>query len=157
MSTVIEQRIATVLGNFGLLPLYALAAACWFPWADVGRGRSQFALVAYTALALSFLGGVHWGLALRTPSLNKAESWNALGWGVVPMLLGWLAALLLVFGLPPSWVFAFLIADLVLAWAMDNALLRQYPDIPQWYAALRLRLTLAASTALVIALFGSIA
>jgi hypothetical protein len=156
MSIVIEQRIATLLGNFSLLPLFALAAACWFPWAGPGQGRAQFALAAYTALVLAFLGGVHWGLVLKTPQLNKAQSWNALGWSAVALVLGWLAVSLLVFGLPPALVFAFLIADLLLAWAMDNTLFRQYQDIPQWYPALRMRLTLAAVVALAIALLGSL-
>jgi hypothetical protein len=156
MSTVIEQRIATLLGNFSLLPFFALAAACWFPWAGPGLGRSQFALASYAALVLSFVGGIHWGVVLKTPGLNKAQSWNGLGWGVVPMLLGWLAVSLLVFGLPPALVFGILIADLLLALAMDKALARQYQDIPQWFLSLRLRLTLAGCVALLIALAGSL-
>ena len=52
------------------------------------------ALVAYGAVILAFLGGVHWGFALPEPSGRGERARLVLG--VVPSLVGWVALLLLV-------------------------------------------------------------
>jgi hypothetical protein len=155
MSVVIEQRIATLLGNLGLLPFFVLALLCW-PWTGAALPRLQLALVGYAAVILSFLGAVHWGLALANPGLNKAQSWNVLGWGVVPSLLGWLALLMLVLGMPAVIVLVFLIGDLLLVRVVDGLLVRLYATpVAGWYLALRTRLTLAAAACLLIAAAGA--
>jgi Protein of unknown function (DUF3429) len=151
MSVVVEQRIATLLGNLGLVPFFVLALLAW-PWSGPFAVRVELALAVYAAVILSFLGAVHWGLALANPGLNKAQSWNAFGWGVIPSQLGWLAVLMLVLGVPSPVVFAFLIGDLLLVRVMDGTLMRLYAAAPAaWYLALRTRLTLAASLCLLIA------
>jgi hypothetical protein len=152
MSQIIEQRIATLLGNFGLIPFFALAAATWVPFGAPYEAFVDHALVGYAALILSFLGAVHWGLALATPALDKAQAWNAFGWGIAPSLLGWLALLLATAGVHLGLVFAFLLGDIAICRLMDGALLRMYPCVPAWYPALRTRLTIGASIALAIAL-----
>lgn len=155
MSTVIHGRIATLLGNFGLLPFFVLAAATWFPFEGDSlqiRRLVGIALVGYGAVVLSFLGAVHWGLVIRSPQLARAQAWNALGWGVVPALLGWLALLLAAAGVKMWLVLTFLIGDLVLCRLMDSNLLRMYPDVPSWFPSLRTRLTLGAIAALLVAL-----
>lgn len=155
MSVIIEQRIATLLGNLGLLPFFVLALLAW-PWSGTAAGRMQFALAAYAAVILSFLGAVHWGLALANPGLNKSQSWNALGGGVIPSLLGWLAVLMLLFGVPAIVVFAVLIVDLILVRVMDGLLLPMYATpVAPWYLALRTRLTLVAAACLLIAALGA--
>jgi hypothetical protein len=151
MSGVIEQRIATLLGNFGLLPFFVLALLLW-----AGSGttalRVEFALVAYAAVILSFLGAVHWGLALANPGFDKRQSWNVLGWGVLPALLGWLAVVMLLLRVPAAVVFVFLIGDLLLVRAVDSLLLRQYTTpVGAWYPALRTRLTIGAVACLAAA------
>jgi hypothetical protein len=157
MSVVIEQRIATLIGNLGLVPFFVLALAAW-PWSGPVAARIELALTAYTAVILSFLGAVHWGLALANPGLNKEQSWNAFGWGVIPSLLGWLAVLMLVLAVPSAVVFAFLVGDLLLVRVMDSTLMRLYATTPApWYLALRTRLTIAASACLMIALLAALA
>lgn len=148
MSSIIEQRIATLLGNFGLLPFVALAVAVWMPWEPWQIAKLQAALVAYAAVILSFLGAVHWGLVLATPNLDRSQAWNALLWGVMPSLLGWLALLMLMLGLPAWTVFAFLIGDLWLARLVDGSLMPMYTVASRWYLGLRTRLTLVATLAL---------
>jgi hypothetical protein len=156
MSTIIEQRIATLLGNLGLVPFFVLAILTWLPWRNDVSLQVQIALVGYAAVILSFLGAVHWGLALANPGLNKAGSWNSLGWGVIPALLGWLALLMLVLGIPSALVLAFLIGDLLLVRVVDGQLVRLYPTpVPSWYLALRTRLTLGASLCLLAALIAA--
>lgn len=153
MSTVIEQRIATLIGNLGLVPLFVLAILTWMPWRDPMPARIQLALVGYAAVVLAFLGAVHWGLVLANPGLDKARAWNALGWGVIPPLLGWLALLMLALGVPAAIVLALLIGDLLLVRVVDGRLVRLYATtVPSWYLSLRTRLTLGASLCLLAAL-----
>ncbi len=78
-------RFAWPLGLGGLIPFAAgaLAVALGFHWA-------AFPLAAYGAVILSFLGAVHWGLALAAPEAAPER----LAWGVVPALWGWVALLL---------------------------------------------------------------
>jgi hypothetical protein len=155
MSIVIEQRIGTLLGNLGLLPFFVLALLSW-PWGGTASPRLQFALVGYAAVILSFLGAVHWGLALANPGLTKPQSWNVLGWSVLPALLGWLGLLMLLFGIPAAMVFAFLIGDLLLVRVVDGRLAPLYATpVPAWYLALRTRLTVAACAALLVAAAGA--
>lgn len=47
-------------------------------------------LAAYAATIVAFLGGVHWGPAMRDGGRDLAS----LAWGVVPQLAAWLALLL---------------------------------------------------------------
>lgn len=156
MSLVIEQRIATLLGNFGLLPFYVLAAAAWLPLPPLGARIVELVFVGYAAVILSFLGAVHWGLALLTPQLTRPQSWQALGWGVLPALLGWLALLLAVAGLPIWLVCLFLLGDFILCRLMDSALWRLYPAAPAWYPSLRSRLTLMVGVSILILLFATL-
>lgn len=93
------------------------------------------ALAAYAAVIVSFLGGIHWGLAMRQQP--RADT-GLLAWGVVPSLLAWPALLL-----PPAASLGLLGASLLLCYAVDR---RLYP--PQGMTAwlgLRAQLTAVAS------------
>ncbi|CDF34821.1 unnamed protein product [Chondrus crispus] len=88
----------------------------------------------YGAAILSFLGGVHWGLALRAPStLDFAYS-------VTPSLLAWGASLA-----PLPQGLAILSASFVGAWAWDEVRFRGASHVPPWYRTLRRPLTVAAA------------
>ena len=98
------------LGWSGLLPFVggALAVAVAPPaWHDTALR----ALVAYGAVIVSFLGGIHWG------SATGAAHDGARLWGVVPSLLAWPLLVL------PSSRLALIgvAASLALCWAVDRA------------------------------------
>lgn len=98
------------LGWTGLLPFVggALAVSVGPPsWHDTALR----ALIAYGAVILSFLGGIHWG------SPTGAAHDGARLWGVVPSLLAWLLVLL------PSQRLGLigLASSLALCWAVDRA------------------------------------
>lgn len=78
------------LGYGGLVPFVALALALWLV-PPAYHAVLASALAAYGATILSFVGALHWGLAMRSPSTQSA---NTLVWGVIPSLMAWVALLL---------------------------------------------------------------
>ena len=88
-----------------------------------------------TCTIASFLGAIHWGLAMRE---GLAQPVPSLLWGVVPSLLGWAALLL---GHAPGLLL--MAAVLWACFAVDRLLYPLY-RLQAWLP-MRLRLTLAAS------------
>ena len=126
------STLARVLGLAGLLPFMAGAAAVWLVGPQDRLPAA--ALMAYAALIASFLGGIHWGLAMRDSPVDPAQ----LLWGVSPSLLGWLAVLL-----PLRWGLLLAPVTLIACYAVDC---RIYPrfGLGAWLG-LRARLTGVAS------------
>jgi hypothetical protein len=122
--------LAWALGLAGLIPFVVLAAVQWFSvpgW----RMLAGSALLSYGALIVSFLGGIHWGLAMRGQPLAPAR----LIWGVLPSLLGWLAVLL-----DSPWGHAVLAISLLACFVVDRSVYRAL-GLQAW---LPLRATLTA-------------
>ncbi len=118
------------LGYAGVLPFVALAAGAW--WAPVAyKGQVTFALLAYGASIASFMGAIHWGLAMRDARPAQAGPWL---WGVFPSLVAWVALLL-----PRAQGLLTLALLLCMCLAVDW---RSYPayGLGQWLA-MRLHLT----------------
>ena len=136
---------AAWLGGLGALPFVVLAAALTAPVGPAREGLGT-ALVAYGAVILSFLGAVHWGLAIA-PAATAGSPGLALrlGGSVVPSLVGWGALLLPTVG--------GLVALAVAFGAMLAADRRatRLGAAPAWYATLRLPLSLAAIASLLLA------
>ena len=90
--------LAVVLGLGGLLPfLGCTIGIIAFP-GDVPVPNLVQAIIDYGAVILSFLGAVHWGLALEpAPSVSApgqaALDGRRLALGVLPALVGWSALL----------------------------------------------------------------
>eukprot|EP01035_Chromulina_nebulosa_P039676 gene39676-53637_t len=84
---------AAWLGGLGAVPFIGLA--CALPLLDgASRLTAAQALLAYGAVILSFLGGIHWGLAIRDHrGANMERLWARLILSVVPSLAGWIALL----------------------------------------------------------------
>ena len=80
---------ARVLGFAGLIPFVATALGAWTLPAAL-QGPAAGALLAYGATIVSFLGGIHWGFAMR----REVAPTSMLVWGVVPSLAAWAALLL---------------------------------------------------------------
>ena len=132
------------LAYTGLLPFVLGALLVWVVHADV-QAYVALALSAYAAVVLSFLGGIHWGLAMRQPP--TAPAWG-LVWGVVPALMAWPAALM-----PPDAGLVILGAMLIVTYAVDR---RLYPahGVAAWLT-LRFRLSAVASLSCFIGASGS--
>jgi hypothetical protein len=117
-----------------------LAAVQWLSvpgW----RMLAGSALLSYGALIVSFLGGIHWGLAMRGRPLAPAR----LIWGVLPSLLGWLAVLL-----DSPWGQAVLAMSLLACFVVDRSVYRDL-GLQAW---LPLRATLTTVATLSVAAGG---
>ena len=132
---------AALLGLAGVLPF---AVAALLSLQDGATGEwARFALLAYGAVILSFLGGIHWGLALAGRGSPAALD---LGIGVLPSLAGW--AGLLAGGTTGLLV---LLAGFLAVLAVDIGLSRD-GRAPAWFARLRTVLTGAVSASLLLAM-----
>ena len=78
-SALLIQR----LGNAGLAPFVLLAATVWLVDADL-QPWAAMAMAAYAALIVSYLGGIHWGLAWKQPDAPADQQRAHLIWGVAP-------------------------------------------------------------------------
>ena len=101
--------MAKVLGYAGLIPFVGLTALMQI--VDVVHQPSVvFALQAYSATILSFLGAIHWGLTMR----DVQPSQGMLIWGVAPSLLAWASLLV-----PPHLGLCSMAAALWACYAVD--------------------------------------
>lgn len=123
------------LGLAGLLPFLGLTGAslAGLPWGG-------FALAAYGATILAFLGAVHWGLALAHPAPGPGRFVA----GVVPQLVGWVALLL---PLRPGLA---LLAVAILATAVAETLAGRAGLVPEGYLRLRWVLSVGAAACLAL-------
>ncbi len=130
-------RWAARLGYAGALPFVALAAATW--WAPAAyRSQAALALLAYGATIASFMGAIHWGLAMRGALTQQPGPFV---WGVFPSLVAWVALLM-----PQAQGLVTLALLLGICLAVDR---RSYPayGLTDWLP-MRLHLTLAATLSL---------
>ncbi len=141
--------MALKLGYGGLLPFVLGAALIWIVRADAHAYVTE-SLSAYTAVILSFLGGIHWGLAMSldrdsgaapgAPSSapKQAAPTSMYVWGVLPSLVAWVAVIM------PA--YAGLVIQglgLVICYLVDR---KVYPRCgARAWLTLRFRLTVVAS------------
>ncbi|WGZ92516.1 MAG: DUF3429 domain-containing protein [Candidatus Thiothrix putei] len=135
------------LGYGGLLPFFALTVALLLgsdlPLLE--NVRLDWWLAAYAAIILSFLGAVHWGVALgMQDTLNERDLGKLLLFSVVPSVLAWFALLL------PIQVALFVLAGLVVfAYVVDASLL--FGKLASDYGKMRLHLTVIVTLLLAAA------
>ena len=147
-NTVAPPPAVAWLGYGGLIPFLALAAASLIDpvhaavWSD--------ALFAYGAVILSFVGALHWGLAIGQPGLNDRQRSACFTWSVVPALIAWPATLLSATIAAPLLVLGFV------AHYLQDRRLARLTTLPAWYLTLRLRLSSVACICLVAGAFACV-
>jgi hypothetical protein len=130
------------LGYLGLIPFLAGGAL-----ALLGNGAASAfgvrAVIAYGAVIVSFVGAIHWGLALHNGAAQSARLYFV---SVLPSLVAWPALLL-----PSRPGLVLLIAAFVLVWLYERGHLwsRLFPP---WFARLRTQLTAVAVIVLTLLL-----
>ena len=107
------------------------------------------ALYAYGAIILSFIGALHWGLAMSLPELTERQRSACFAWSVVPALIAWPAVLF-----SPPLAAPLLVFGFIAHYLQDRRLARQ-ATLPDWYLPLRLRLSSVAVVCLVAGVFAS--
>ena len=123
----------SLLGWGGLIP-FGLAALGTHSGVDALVLYGFIGGTTYGAIILSFLGAVHWGLAMQD---DRSPYWYV--WSITPALLAWITLLIFdvelrLLGLIPLYG---------LAWSVDRqALIKGL--IPAWYMRLRHGLTAGA-------------
>ncbi len=130
---------AKVLGYGGLLPFAAAVAALA---TGVSTELAREAIVAYGAVIVSFVGAVHWGIAVG--HRETRPQW-VLTVSVVPALIAWAALLL-----PPAMAAPLLLLSFLGLFAYERAVLWR-ELFPKWYRVLRARLTAAVTVLLAVA------
>lgn len=143
ISTCPVPALPRWLGATGVIPFIALAFLTWVPNPHLAMAAQ--ALLAYGAVILSFVGALHWGLAMSAQALQPQDRNRLYVGSVVPALLAWGALLL-----PQAWAVAILLAGLWGHYAQDRRLARVMA-LPEWYLPLRLALTGGASLGLILA------
>jgi hypothetical protein len=131
------------LAYAGLLPFVFGALLVWLV-REEAHPYVALALSAYGAVIVSFLGGIHWGLAFR----HTEPPPRLLVWGVVPSIVAWLAVMM-----PPSAGLVILGAMLVACYAVDRRLYTE-EGVAHWLM-LRFRLSAVASLSCFIGAAGS--
>jgi hypothetical protein len=124
-ATKVPQSAAW-LGGLGAVPFISLAGMTPFITGPLRLLVVQ-ALVAYGATILSFLGGVHWGLAIG--SRDGADP------GRLPARAAWAALLC------PQTAGLFILALSIAAMLWVDVRATQSGDAPPWYPKLRIPLT----------------
>lgn len=138
-------RVALWGGLLGLIPFWGLALLGAFSERVPSIVLFNY-LANYSALIVSFLGAIWWGLAVSQPNANLRRF--MFGWSVLPCVLAWFAL-----ALPTAIslvVFAFLLALQLL---MDYLFLWRTRTVSYWVWCLRRLLTVLAVPALLMAAF----
>lgn len=143
--SIAVPRSAIWLGAFGFLPFGASALAAAFLDEQYGRWATA-ALMTYGAVILSFLGGIHWGVAIaRDPGAGALP--RRLVVSVAPSLIAWAGLLL------PLKVGLLLLAAGFAAILYVDIRATRAGEMPPWYPRLRLPLSFAVLAALFLGSF----
>lgn len=137
------KKLATLpwlLGIAGLVPFIGLAAVVLL----AVPGWQAFALQAflyYSAVILSFLGGVHWGVAMSVDHEGSHHFSSRMLVAMAPSLLAWPALML-----APRFALLALMTGFLLI-RLYEAQSDSVERLPPWYTSLRTLLTVVVVVA----------
>lgn len=131
------------LGLAGLIPFAGMTGLAAHA-EGAQRTIYLFYLAGYGVVILSFVGALHWGVAMMLTRASDAERWKLMTWSVVPALVAWAAL-----PFPPRQALLLLIATFWVHFLMDRAMAARHL-LPQWYVPLRLILTVGATGCMAI-------
>ncbi|MGC9561509.1 DUF3429 domain-containing protein [Brachymonas sp.] len=129
----------------GTIPLMGMAVLMWLVHHEV-HGFVAVAMTSYAGIVVSFLGGVHWGIGLR--SGVKAPKLHFI-WGAVAAFFGWFGALM-----EPSAGLPFLAFMFVLCYVVDDRTW-EHAGLSEWIN-LRFHVTVVAVLSCLVGAAGSL-
>ena len=133
-------RSALLLGLSGLLPFIAGGIGVWLAVLGDIRFALPLIILAYGCLIAAFLGGVRWGAAMQNAARQKMPRYLVMA--IMPTLLA-----LVAFMLPLPQAFILLIVLFIAQGVLDVTAVQQ-GQLADWYAPLRLLLTIIAAAAM---------
>ena len=136
------ERMGMRLGYLGLLP-FVIGVLAAFLSNELSSLVLQ-AFVLYSLAILSFMGGIHWGLALI---LGTRQS-TRLMISVLPVIIGWICLI----ALPIHFALSIIGAGFIVQWFVDRPILAELP-IPSWYAKMRPQLAYVVAGCHLLVLF----
>ena len=129
---------ARAIGYAGLIPFICLSGLSVL-WRDFPHSAILLSLLAYGATIISFLGAIHWGLAMREDQPDRI----AIIWGVIPSLLAWGSLIV-----DNHWGLAIEFITLWVCFLVDYKLYPKF-GVGQWLS-MRLQLTVIAGICLAL-------
>ena len=131
----------------GVIP-FASSAGAMFVFRDdlAMMNLAALWLLVYSAIILSFLGGVRWGAEIAK---RERPRFAELGPSVLGALVGWGMVMAVFQHGMQTWLFAGMGAALTLHYLYDGI----SPELPLWYRRMRLWPTLGAVFSLAFAYF----
>ncbi len=154
MSLARVPMMVSLLGFGGLIPFLGLGLAVVLgpdAWPEPVLIQAQ---IAYGAVITTFLGAVHWGVAMAELRAGRPAAPGGLIYSVAPSLIAWAILVLLAGGLPMVWGVAGMAVLLGLCFAADRRLLIGQGRVPDWYDSLRQTLTFGAVTGYALTIIG---
>lgn len=140
-------RNAWVLGIGGLIPFVVGTALVLSNSEIMAPSDLRFAVSAYAAIILSFLGGIRWGAALNE-SGRKSPATVALS--VLPSIAAWVIVLV-----PAPWNYIGFAVAFIVQGVWDVTAIREGRIETPWFAHLRMVLTLAVAACMVALAFAT--
>lgn len=141
------RKIAWASGIGGVVILAAITVALFSPESRI-RIPAITALVTFSAIILSHLGGIENGLALREEAAGESMRAVALALSILPSAAAWA-----VLWMPtPEWQIGGSLALFVAVWIADLWLSR-HGLIPAWFVDMRTAVTVIVTIILGIALY----
>ncbi|APX92112.1 hypothetical protein BWR19_03705 [Halomonas sp. 1513] len=135
---LLQARLTTRLGSAGLLPFALTLLMAWT--APTGwQAWAVSAFLFYSAVILSFLGGVQWGVAMSLDAPEDAAFASRMLRSMLPSLIAWPALLLPDLAATLTLLAGFLLVHVYEGQPASRA------RLPGWYQSLRRSLTLCVA------------
>nr|CAH0106039.1 unnamed protein product [Daphnia galeata] len=116
---------------FTSIPVYMLSSGVYIP-------EMAFTSMAYSAVILSFIGGVRWGSAVSNPEI-MSPNWKNFTSSIAPSVVGWMSLLV---SNPVGSILSITGFSLCLLQDITSS------QFPSWYKSLRILLSTVAICAL---------
>lgn len=141
--------VPRLLGYLGLLPFIISSLLVW------NLKYQQYAIQSitiYAAVIVTFIGGVHWGLAMQAFNTSRKHDdryiRNQFIFSVIPSLVAWLAV-----AFAQSYSLPIIAISFILFWYFEKSLFSETFD--QQYSKLRNQLTIVATSFIALAWLGT--
>ena len=142
-----HQFSPVLLGYLGLIPFIVSSVLVWIP--EYHHIATQ-SLTTYAAVIVTFIGGVHWGIAMQT--LNAIDNDHhsvstQFIFSIIPSLVAWIAVVM-----NQSYSLLIIAICFVLFWYIEKVFFNK--TLKNWYRSLRTNLTFVATICIVIGWLG---